>query len=74
MTDWLQQTGYVRLWERVHRADEASIMSHSVTRVIAEARFDERIDTRRVSRAAKRLRPRRRRRRTLRADRFRSGA
>lgn len=41
MTDWLQQTGYVRRWQRVHRADEAAIMSHSIARVIAEAQFDE---------------------------------
>jgi len=41
VTHWLQQTGYVRLWQRVHHADEAAIMSHPIARVIAEARFDE---------------------------------
>lgn len=41
MSEWLLGTGYVRLWERLHRAEEALILVEPAERVIAGAMADE---------------------------------
>jgi hypothetical protein len=40
MSDWLTGTGYIRLWERLHRAEEALLIEAPLGRVLAEANAD----------------------------------
>jgi len=41
MSDWLFQTAYVRVWEQLHRAEEAMILVAPLERVIADGTTDE---------------------------------
>jgi hypothetical protein len=38
---WVRATGYLNLWNLVHRAEEALIMVEPLPHVVVEARFDE---------------------------------